>query len=140
MWPAKTSSLPVADAPRRIAQRFVTRAVSGPKGNEVQAKPIVSRRAAISAWQPPSSGVTERREISCSARSSVADIGAGLSGTAAQKRRTFGETPMTSSGRTSIVISVKLGWSESSSFFGTILDTGDMSFCRRHIRLVGESA
>jgi len=46
----------------------------------------------------------------------------------------------TSSGRTSIVISVKLGWSLSSSYFCTIRDTGVMSFCRRHIRLVGESA
>ncbi len=55
--------------PRRIAHRLLTRAASGPNGSEVQAKPSGARRAAISAWQPPSSGVTERQAISCSARS-----------------------------------------------------------------------
>src|SRR6185436_12837310 len=79
VWPAKTSSLPSAAVPPRIAHRLLTRAVSGPNGNEVQRKPIASRRAARSAWQPPSSGVTERHAISCSARGSVADIGAARS-------------------------------------------------------------
>src|SRR6187455_1148526 len=76
VWPAKTSNLPSAAVPRRIAHRLLTRAASGPNGNEVQRKPIASRRAARIAWQPPSSGVTERQAISCSARGSVADIGA----------------------------------------------------------------
>src|SRR6187399_642486 len=76
VWPAKTSSLPSAAVPRRIAHRLLTRAVSGPNGNEVQRKPTASRRAATIDWQPPSSGVTERQPISCSARESVADIGA----------------------------------------------------------------
>src|SRR5919197_2154376 len=57
VWPAKhTTGWPL---PRR-AQRFVT----SPKGIASQRKPARSRRRATSAWQPPSSGVTERRAIS----------------------------------------------------------------------------
>ena len=36
----------VAAVPRRIAHRLLTRAASGPNGNEVQRKPVASRRAA----------------------------------------------------------------------------------------------
>ena len=75
-------------------------------------KPSGARRAAISAWQPPSSGVTERRAISCSARRSVADIGAVAAGSGSLRSGAGSATrPTTSSGRTSSVISVKVGWS-----------------------------
>ena len=66
--------LPSALAPRRIAQRLLTRASAGPNGRCVHSKPIAARRPAISPWHPPSSGVTERRAISCSASSMVASV------------------------------------------------------------------
>ena len=57
VWPAKQTS---GRASPRRAQRLVT-----PLATSVShAKPSGARRAAISAWQPASSGVSERRAIS----------------------------------------------------------------------------
>src|SRR5437773_3828460 len=55
------------DSPRR-AQRLVT----SPRRTGSIANPRRARRSASSLWQPPSSGVTERREINSRARPSVA--------------------------------------------------------------------
>ncbi len=64
VWPAKHTS---GRASPRRAQRFVT-----PLRTIVsQRKPSGSSRAAISAWHPASSGVSERRAISSRTRASV---------------------------------------------------------------------
>src|SRR3989442_1849593 len=62
VWPAKQTT--GCALPRR-AQRLVT----SPNFMGSQRKPALSRRAASSSWQPPSSGVTDRRAISSLARS-----------------------------------------------------------------------
>ncbi|NNU43081.1 hypothetical protein HK415_07790 [Ramlibacter sp. B156] len=73
VWPAKTSvRWPV---PGRLAHRLVTRKSVGPLAMVSQLKPWACRRWAMKVWQCPSSGVTERWAISCSARWSVLDIG-----------------------------------------------------------------
>src|SRR6266699_5476333 len=67
-------------SPRR-AQRFAT----SPLRTGSIANPSRARRAASSSWQPPSSGVIERRAISSRASSSVAAVSAAGMGS-------FGET------------------------------------------------
>eukprot|EP01035_Chromulina_nebulosa_P056969 gene56969-78070_t len=69
------------------------------------------------------------------------DLADALLEGATQALTAFGaEWVVICSGRTSSVISVKLAPSSGSGFFAVMRDTGDMSFCSRHIRLVGESA
>ena len=70
----RTPAVGPGRAPRRMAHRLLTRAPSGPNGIGSQTKPSGCRRSAISAWQPPSSGVTEGRAISASSRCSVSSM------------------------------------------------------------------
>ena len=135
VWPAKTSSLPAGSLPRPVRPEVADAlACRGRRAAAVQSKPIGAQALGD---QRLAAGVVGRDRA---AARSAARPGCSVADTARQKRRRFGERPATSSGRTSIVISVKLGWSSFSSFFGTIRETGVMSFCSRHIRLVGESA
>src|SRR3954468_3000780 len=64
VWPAKQTT---GCAPPRRAQRLVT----SPNLSGSQRNPDFSSRAAISSWQPPSSGVIERRAMSSWASSSA---------------------------------------------------------------------
>ena len=115
---------------------------SGPNGRCSQTKPSASSRCAISAWQPASSGVTDARAISCSSRRSVASTGSSRASidAGARCRPGAGAAPTGgASGSTSSVISVNDGASDS-TLAACTRDTGAMSFCRRHSRLVGESA
>ena len=64
VWPAKHTS---GDAVPRRAQRLVT----PPLASGSRRKPSGRRRAASTSWQPPSSGVIERRAISSRASASV---------------------------------------------------------------------
>ena len=109
------------------------------------AKPSASSRCAISAWQPASSGVTDARAISCSSRRSVASIDSGRGQPCLDRcrcsvpARRWRGAAGGASGSTSSVISVNDGASDS-TLAACTRETGAMSFCRRHNRLVGESA
>ncbi len=72
------------EVPALLAQRLRTRKWSGPKSMMSQLKPMGSKCALIKAVQPPSSGVTEGREISCSVKRSVALMMIFLNGQSAQ--------------------------------------------------------
>ena len=69
VWPAKASVWP--EVPARLAQRLRTRKVSGPESMNSQTNPRGFKASAIRSRQPASSGVTEGREISCSAKRRV---------------------------------------------------------------------
>jgi hypothetical protein len=103
-------------------------------------------RSASSAWQPASSGVTEGRAISASAgaarrRLAPRFIGRRESPPARSLARTGAAAGCQRVvGRTSIVISVKLGRLGLGLLGAGTRDTGACSFCSRHSRLVGESA
>src|SRR5690606_26203023 len=56
VWPSSTSTGPPVPC---VAQRLST----APKRSRSQAKPAAAKRVATSAWQPASSGVTERRAM-----------------------------------------------------------------------------
>src|SRR6185295_11504949 len=57
VWPARQTS-------GRAAPRRAHRLVTSPQTTDSHWKPARSRRSARSAWQPPSSGVTDLRPIS----------------------------------------------------------------------------
>ncbi len=69
VWPAKARVWP--EVPGRLAQRLRTRKVSGPDSMNSQAKPSGCNASARMSMHPASSGVTEGRAISCSARRRV---------------------------------------------------------------------
>src|SRR4051812_23104122 len=68
VWPAKQTT---GCAPPRRAQRLVT----SPNFIDSQRKPAFCRRAAMRSWQPPSSGVIDRRSMSCLVSSSAPPSG-----------------------------------------------------------------
>ena len=146
VWPANAMVLvafcgrPVL-GPVRFAHKFRTRWPAGPLSISSQANPRGRRRSTISSMQPASSGVTEGREIRCSARRRVADMGIGRVGAAFDRRVQAGAGPAgaLSDGWTSSVISVNRASSEAISSVSPAV-AREKSFCSRHIRLVGESA
>src|SRR5512140_605863 len=75
VWPANTTVRPrpgsASRRPGRLAHRLVTRKVFGPLSMVSATKPSGFRRSPTMRWHCPSSGVTERRAISCSARCSA---------------------------------------------------------------------
>ena len=64
----RCTALPFGPDTARVSNLWAIRRGTAADGNDVHRKPIASRRLARIAWQPPSSGVTDRQAISCSAR------------------------------------------------------------------------
>src|SRR5438552_576898 len=80
-----TSVWPTKQRRGRTSPRRAQRLATSPLRTGSIANPSRARRAASSSWQPPSSGVIERRAISSRASSSVAAVSAAGMGS-------FGET------------------------------------------------
>src|SRR3954469_3214533 len=66
-----TSVCPAKQTTGWLEPRRAHRLVTSPNFIDSQRKPDFCRRAAISSWQPPSSGVMERRSMSCRVSSSA---------------------------------------------------------------------
>ena len=83
VWPAKQNTGP----PRpRLAQKLST----GPKRSVSTLKPRASSRSIINAWQPPSVGLTEARDIN----SCVSSDGVGhQKRSTGRRRRRFAHRP-----------------------------------------------
>src|SRR5437868_12336168 len=108
VWPANASSGAAASAPRRTAQRLVTRKSSGPLCIVSQTKPSGLSRSMIRGWKPPSFGVRDRQAISCSVNCKVRDIGVSVLQSCAACARVVGANVQRDFGEGRLVVGVFL--------------------------------